>query len=180
MRQTHQIELSANLVTTSTRCCLFTKHSLAHCNAWIECPCGIASVKIHDSAQVVAECNIHVKSTRDQTSGLEEVVVILCPSLFGHSGRQALFGLVEATILVYGCELFNDIVVEAYHRSDRSHGTTYCDIPIEHNSMLQLVLSRRYRERTTYNSTPHAGGIPRILFSEKQSGFNFPSLNVRI
>ena len=113
--ETHQIEFSADLIANPSRCGGLAKDCLVHYDSWVEGPSRVASIEIHDSAKVVTKRNVNVKTTSNEASGLEEVVVVLRMGLLSYLGRQSILGFIETTVFVNGCELLYNVVVESSH-----------------------------------------------------------------
>lgn len=92
-----------------------------------QAPGRVGSVQVDDRAQIIIQGDVDEQTTSDtvlvrivnncqakclQSTGLEEVIVVFGPGLFGSILRKAVTGLSKAPILIDGGQLLNNMVVE--------------------------------------------------------------------
>ena len=77
-----------------------------------QAPSGVAAVQVDNSTEIVVQGDVDEKTAGDETTSLEEIIVVFGPGLLGLLLGQLRRGLGEAAILVDESKLFDDVVVE--------------------------------------------------------------------
>lgn len=77
-----------------------------------QAPGSVAAVQVNDRTKIIVQGDVDEKTAGNQTTGLEEVVVIFSPGLLGLLLREFRRGLGEAAVLVNESKLLDDVVVE--------------------------------------------------------------------
>lgn len=122
------------------------------------------SIQIYNSPQVIIQRDVNIQTTRNESSSLKKIVIVLGPSLFGRFTRQSVGRFGKSSILIDYGKLFNNVIVKAHCK-------------------LEFIIWSRYRDGhrlSIIKITPQPGGKAKSRSSAKQSGFNLPSLKVLI
>jgi len=90
-----QVKLCRYLITCSL-CSWSIEESLSLLRSWIQIPFSARSVQVQDCSDIVLQDNIHVETTGDQTAGLEQIIVVLDPSVL----RCSFFWRRKSAILI--------------------------------------------------------------------------------
>lgn len=81
-----------------------------------QAPGGVAAVQVNNGTEIVVQGDVDEETAGDQTTSLEEIVVIFSPGLLGLLLRQVRRGLGEPAVLVDESKLLDNVIVETVRR----------------------------------------------------------------
>jgi hypothetical protein len=101
---------TTDLVSNTARCTVMSVN--VHVNPRIQRPIRVGPVDVYNGPDVIDQGDVHVETAGDESTGLEEVIIILFPCCLRPLGREVGTGLRESAVLVDDGELINYVIVE--------------------------------------------------------------------
>lgn len=90
-----------------------------HVHSRVESPSGVATVEIDNGSEVIEQRDVHVQATGDETTSLEEIVIVLLPCFLCHFFGELVGWLGESAIFVDDRQLLDNIVVESIEHDQK-------------------------------------------------------------